>query len=212
MSQPTGEGQQSGPDSGQQSGQGSEGDSLNNQHKPNETSGSETEGQQSGQTESDETKSLRERMANADRRAQAAETKLRELERAKLDETERTKLELKDAQEKLAELEKANADLRISQSFLEIGTYKWHSPETALRLLDRSRVTVDSDGKINGMKPAVDALAKEHPYLLQPEEPKDRPPAGPTGIPMGGGSTTGKPTTNGMESRIPALRTRRAPG
>ena len=54
----------------------------------------------------------------------------------------------------------ASSDLKIS----------WVKVESALKLADLEDLEIDDDGSVDGIKDAVKALAREHPYLLAPKD------------------------------------------
>lgn len=63
--------------------------------------------------------------------------------------------------------------LALENAFLRDNTYSWQNTSAALRLVDMDNVEIESDGKISGLKSALDKLAKDNPYLLKAaEEPK----------------------------------------
>jgi hypothetical protein len=214
MSQPTGTGQQSDQDPGQQSGTGApSGDTGTDSSTGTggQQSGATDTGQQTGdQDTAIQLAELKRKLALSDRRAQEAEGKLTAAERAKLDETERTKAELADAK---AALEKANGEkkkLLLEKAFLEDSTYTWRNKADALRLADLDGVTVDLESsKVEGLKAALDKLAKNSPYLLEDKDSgKGNTPPGSTGVPPAGGGPSGGKDTKALASRFPAMQTR----
>lgn len=56
---------------------------------------------------------------------------------------------------------------RLQIAFLQDNTYEWHNPGRALKLADLSEVEIDDDGKVHGLKAALDALVKTDPYLVK---------------------------------------------
>lgn len=129
----------------------------------------------------EEYEAIQRRMQAADKRAAEYEQKLKDAERAKMDETERTKAELADAK---TALEAAKAELqqaRIDNAFLKDNKHKWKNPAAALKLADLSGVKVGEDGNVTGLREALDALAKSDAYLLDNEDGDS-----------GGGNTSGK--------------------
>jgi len=115
----------------------------------------------------------------------AAETKIKEYEDKDKSELDKAKSDLEVANKRAEELAKANEQAALERSFLRNDKYKWHNPETALKLVDMSDVTVGDDGKVEGMKEAVDALAKEHPYLLKRDEDEEEDEGRPSGAAFG---------------------------
>lgn len=211
MSQPDGDGQQSGQtDPSQQSGTG----------EPQGTTGSGTPtdqgdqqsgtgDQQTGQPNQQEAE-LRRKLALSDRRAQEAETKLRESERAKMDETERTKAELTDAKKSLEDAKTLIEEQALQLAFLTDNSYKWKNPKTALKLADLSGVEISDDGSVKGLKEALKKLAESEKYLLEedaPDDGKQPPRRTPAGAPVGGNAGSGSTRTT-LEQKFHGLRGR----
>lgn len=171
MSQPI-QGQQSDPNTQQQSaggsGAGTTGPTGTDGNQGGQQSGQSSQGNQTGQQDQgqSEVETLRTKLSHADRRAQEAERKLQEAERAKMDEGERTKAELADAQQALEAQKKINSELSLKVAFLEDNSYSWKNPKAALKLADLDGVEVKEDGTVTGLKAALDKLAKSDPYLL----------------------------------------------
>lgn len=232
MSQPI-QGQQSDPNANQQQSAGGTGTGTTG---PTGTTGT-TGSQQSGATTSDsqagqqdqsqtELEQLRNKLSLSDRRAQQAEQALQAKEREKMDEAERTKAELGDAQTALAAQQELNKKLSLEVAFLKDNTYKWQNPSTALKVADLDGVEVGADGKVTGLKAALEKLAKSDPYLLASDNGKSSSEGEGSGQQSGqgqqgqqtGGTVTTPPMNNGnsgagadrnsMESRFPALRGR----
>lgn len=118
----------------------------------------------------------------------AAKIKLKEFEDKDKSELDRTKGDAEDYKGRAEKAEESNTRLRVENAFLLSSKQTWHNPQAALRLLDLSEVEIDDDGKIDGLKEAVDKLIKEEPYLLKKDnedededdsdEEKIKPPAG----------------------------------
>lgn len=221
MSQPTGTGQQSGQtDPSQQSGTG----------EPQGTSGTGTQsdpaGQQSG-TQDPQTgqgnqdfqaqlDQLKQKLSLSDKRAQDAETKLRDAERAKMDELTRTKAELEEAKQKLAQAEEHAKQQQIQLAFLQDNTYKWRDPAVALKVADMSGVQFKEDGTVQGLKEALKTLAEKNPWMLDTGDGQQQQGQGGTGQPAPArrtvpGNDTGRGNAsdrNAMETKFPALRGR----
>lgn len=156
---------------------------------------------------------IQARMVAADRRATAAEKAIKDAADAQLSEAEKTANALKETQAALEKEKQRNEEQAVENAILADQTYsgKWHNPQTALSLVDRSMITFDDKGKPQGVKAALDKLAKDHAYLLKPAEG-----AG-TGNEGKGGSTgaPGAPRQQGtgtgkteLEKRFPAMRGR----
>jgi hypothetical protein len=81
--------------------------------------------------------------------------------------------------EELASLKSENSTLMeslrertLEVAFLKDNEYEWHSPGRALALADLSKVEIDEDGTVHGLKDALKALAKSDPYLVKGEQEK----------------------------------------
>lgn len=114
------------------------------------------------------------RMQAADRTATEKGNKLAEIENSKKDELTRAK---DDNTRLLAENEKLKEENRkvLVRADFGLAGVQWHNPSTALATLLNEypdAVTVDEDGKVVGMKGAVEKLAKEHAYLVKSTEEK----------------------------------------
>jgi len=59
--------------------------------------------------------------------------------------------------------------LSHSNAFFSDTDHEWVDPEAALRLADLSNVEIDENGVTHGLKPALDKLAQDKPYLLKPK-------------------------------------------
>lgn len=107
------------------------------------------------------------RMKAADKRAAELQVKLKEFE-------DKDKSDLEKAQnlvqEVTAERDKLAGRIRemaLQNAFLTDNKYTWHDPRDALRLMDMEGVEVDDDGKVQGLKPAIEKLAKAKPHLIK---------------------------------------------
>lgn len=162
---------------------------------------------------------LRAQLAAADQKraaAEAAHAQLRDKDVPALQKAER---DLQLANQALAERDAAISRMQVELAFFNDNTRDWHAPAAAIQLLDRSKITVDAEGKVMGMKDALEALAKSHPFLLKPAPPADgtgtggapaAPPA-PGTAPANGGITPqqgGKQSPAQMAQRFPAMRQR----
>lgn len=207
MSHPEGEGAQS----------GAEGTQSGAENAPG-TNGGSTEttpatGAQGGATEETVSKAdllkQQERTRAADERAARFEAELKQLRDKDLPEQEKLKRDYDEATKQVETLRATNSKLSLEVAFLKDNTYIWQNPARALQLVDLSQVEIADDGSVTGLKEALKALATSDPYLLKTEASNGggtTPP--PTAPGNNGGSSTTKPTTKGLETRIPALRTR----
>lgn len=163
----------------------------------------------------EEVNQLRARMQAADQRAAANEAQLKQIRDKDLPAIEKMTRDLAERDTQLKDANTALSNLRVENAFLTDNTHKWRNSATAMKLLDRSKVTVDSDGTVAGMKDALAALAKSDAYLLEPTVEGDgtgdgkgsvTPPLGTP--PANGGTGAGGTTQAAMNKRFPALRTR----
>ena len=127
----------------------------------------------------------RKRLKEAETAKTAAEAKVKEHEDKNKSDLEKATADLDAANAKIAQLAESNKKSVIERAFLRHNKHKWHDPETALKLVDMSDVTVDDEGSVEGMKEAVDALAKEHPYLLKKDEDEEEGEGRPSGAAFG---------------------------
>lgn len=182
--------------------------------EPEETEGGEEgsegpEGSEKGSktvTQEDLNKVL-ERMKAADRRAAAAEQKVKEFE-------DKDKSEVTKATERAAELEAQVTDLKeqvkslnLQNAFLAENSIDWHNKDAALQRADLSEV-LDAEGNVDkkALKKVLEDLAKAEPYLVKTES-KEETPTEPSGIPAGTGrkgKTTGL-TEEELRKKYPAL-------
>lgn len=86
-------------------------------------------------------------------------------------ETESQKVEIDVLKDSLREA-------RLENAFFVDNTYQWHNPSRALKLLDMTGIDIDSDGKVSGLKKALDDLAKSDPYLVKGKENDKKEPEG----------------------------------
>jgi hypothetical protein len=127
----------------------------------------------------------RKRLKEAETAKVAAEAKVKEHEDKNKSDLEKATADLESANAKIAQLAESNKKNVIERAFLRQNKHKWHDPETALKLVDMSDVTVDDEGSVDGMKEAVDALAKEHAYLLKRDEDEEEEEGRPSGAAFG---------------------------
>lgn len=171
----TGEGE-----SGNESGQGNEGAG---------TSGEAT-------VSREEFERLKGHLSEADKKRSAAEAKLKEIEDAKKDD-------LTKAQERVAELEKANeesgkeiAQLRLDNAFLRANEVQWHDPKAALMVAEREGYLegVIKDGKVDekALAGKLKELAKAKAYLVKTDSGQQQQTPPPSGGAVGSGGKGGK--------------------
>jgi hypothetical protein len=212
MSQPTGtQSGTAGTDPNAQSGTGESGQTG---QQPSQTDPTQAPGAQSGDGQQnvvarEDFERVPNQLRAADQKRAEAEKKLTDAERAKLDETERTKAELADAKTALATAQDQIKSMSLELAFLKDNTFKWRDPEAALRLADLSGVEYKEDGSVSGLKDALKRLADNKKYLLQEEEPQQQ--SGQRRTPsMNGTGNQNPPDRNALENKFPALRGRTA--
>lgn len=216
MSQPTGsQSGATGIDPNAQSGAGSDGQTGTDPNDPNGTgtqSGTDSSAGTTNTVSREEYEAIQNRMRAADKRAADFEKKFTEAERAKMDETERTKVELTEARAEVEKQKALNRKLSLDLAFISDNTYKWKDADSALKLADLSGVEIGEDGTVKGLKEALKTLADTKKFLLEDETPSEgdsqkqtRTPMVTTGGAGSGGGTTQTTGRNSMESRFPQL-------
>jgi hypothetical protein len=181
-----------------------------------EDDGEDSSGKSGEPVSREEFDRLFQRMQAADRRATAAETKVKEQDRAKMDDLTRAQAELEEVRGKLGETENALKTERLHNAFLASNTVTWHDPELAMSKIDLEGVQKD-DGTIDSaaLKKAIAALAKEKPFLVKSEDGNDsKGKNGSSGAGVGtdmGGNHKDKAAANraALERKYPALRSGR---
>lgn len=113
------------------------------------------------------------RRQEAERERDEMRKRLEALEEKDKPEQEKIKARLTELETENETLQTLVRDTRLENAFLKDNTYTWHNPGRALALADLSEVEIDSDGKVHGLKSALDKLAKSDSYLLKTEESKD---------------------------------------
>lgn len=147
-----------------------------------ETAAKASEGQTADELRA-ENERIRKALAETNRKA-TADRKFREdfereqedRKKAQMGEVDRLKQELADRDQRERDKEAANESLKAENLRLRVDglieraaiAAGFENPELAPRLIDRERITSDPDsGKIEGVKEAVDRLAKEYPGLVR---------------------------------------------
>lgn len=118
------------------------------------------------------------------RKAEQHERRLREIERAKMSETERLTAEKaeSDARATAAE-ERAQRILKQARFETAAAQAGCVDPEAAFALLGGDALVVGEDGKVQGIKQAIEGLQKSKPYLFR-DQPQPKRTGG--GNPPGG--------------------------
>lgn len=147
----------------------------------------------------------------ADQKRAAAEAALQQLRDKDLPEMDKLRRDAEQFKAENDRLKKQMQGLAVETAFLRDNTVKWKDGSAALKLADMSKITVEEDGTVTGIKIAMEALAKQYPWMVDDgkPEPGATPPAG--APPMNGGTTSNKPDTKGLAQRIPAFASRRRP-
>jgi len=139
----------------------------------------------------------------SDLRAGQLEQQLREIRDKDLPEMDKLK---RDAEEYKAKLAQADQDLRRERD----NTYDWQDPAVALGMVDISKLEIDDQGQVVGLKAIIEGLAKQYPWMLKPKSEGDGGQQQ-TGVPpmnQGKAGQAGKPDKSEMSKRLPALRSR----
>lgn len=120
---------------------------------------------------------IKKHLAEADRKKQEALDELKKLQTKDLPEAEKLTAERDEAVEsaktyrgRFEKLARTNAFLMASGDL----KLTWASTTAALKLAELEDLEINDDGSVDGIKDAVQALAKEHPYLLAPSEGKEK--------------------------------------
>lgn len=170
------------------------------------------EGQQQKDDKDAELEAIKARMKAADRRAAAAEAKIKEFEDKDKSESERLTADVETLRSETSRLQEALREQRLQNAFLTSNDYEWQDAEAALRLADLSSV-VDEDGEIDkkALKAALKALAEGKPFLVKSQQGNEE--GGKNGA---SGTSTGTPKSKkpvGVDEqelarRYPALASR----
>jgi hypothetical protein len=99
--------------------------------------------------------------------AETLRTRLADIERAQMSETDRAKAEAKERGEKLTSAETALRQERVERQIERVArTLNIVDEDAAVRLLDHSKIDYDTDGKPTNVKALLEDLAKSKPYLV----------------------------------------------
>jgi hypothetical protein len=179
--------------------------------KEGESGGSEGEGASGGTGAGDpaaqqaaavvsleEFETLKRRLAAADTAKGQAEKRLREIDDANTSELEKAKRDLEELTKRAEAAEAAALRAKLDREILKFPGFIWHDPETVLALVDMEMISVDENtGKVEGVKAALEKLAKAKPFLLKGKSPDNKGgnsggSNGPSGQNPAGGDTTDK--------------------
>jgi hypothetical protein len=159
---------------------------------------------------------LKAQLQAADKRFSETDAALKQLRDKDMPELQKLQRDLTETQTAMTAVKAANEALRVENAFLTDNTHDWHSPAAALQLLDRSKVLVDAEGNVTGMKDALKALAQANPFLLKPKPAEEQGQGAGTGnspppgvMPANSGiapQTGAQPDKGALAKRFPALR------
>lgn len=119
---------------------------------------------------------IKAQLQASDRKKQAALDELNRLKTKDMPEAERAATELKEAREQAAAYKDRFEKTARTNAFLTASSelkVVWVNADTALRLAELDELEINDDGSVDGIKDAVKALVKDHPYLLAPKDSED---------------------------------------
>lgn len=153
--------------------------------------GSEGQGSDDGKkVTAEDLARLEARMKAADKRASAAEMKVKEFEDKDKDEVTKSAERISALETENSELKQGRKDDALQIAFLSSNDIDWHDKSVALKHADLSEV-MDEDGNVDkaALKKALEALSKSMPFLVKTSDGKEGDePKGPSGIPAGSGT------------------------
>ena len=114
----------------------------------------------------------KKRMQAADRKNSELTRRVEALEKGKGgDDAGGEPADNKALEEERDSLKSANAQLRVENSFLLNNKFTWHDPADVLALVLKDEdVEVDEDGNVQGMEAALKRIARKKPWLVKPEK------------------------------------------
>lgn len=95
--------------------------------------------------------------------------KIEELEKGAPGDDE-LKEQVKTQEKTISSLNEKLERAHLTVAFLSDNTYEWVDPSQALKLADLNDLEIDDDGKVHGLKAALEALATSSPHLLKKKE------------------------------------------
>lgn len=141
--------------------------------------------------------------------------RLKEFEDKDKDEITKATEKVTELTSTVESLQKTNERLALENAFLRDNTFTWQKPDAALRLADLSSVKISDDGKVTGLKEALEALAESDPYLLVAKKDDDGDDKKPEPKKSGDGPKTDPKKNEGaaaerkrLQDKYPALRRR----
>jgi hypothetical protein len=138
------------------------------------------------------------RMQAADKAKGELEKRLREIEDKDKSEVEKLKRDFEELKKRAEKAEQEALSAKLSSEILKFPGFTWHDPEAVLRLVDMDTIEVDAEtGKVNGVKDALNKLARDKPYLLKGKQDSEKKQGGAgtngaSGHNPGSGDTTDK--------------------
>lgn len=161
--------------------------------------------------EDSEAEKLRKRMKAADRRASAAEAKIKQLEKKDQTALEAAQSEAAEAKETLTTVQAENSGLRLKVAFLESNTIQWQNPGVAIKVAQADGYlddVVEDDGTVDSkaLKAALSKVARDHEYLVKKSTSEKKTGAsGEPGPEGNGNSKDDKKSKSVIKSRFTAL-------
>lgn len=107
------------------------------------------------------------RRKEAEKRAEELAAELAELKGKDTPEQEKLQTRVTELETSLEATTQQLRESRLQVAFLKDNSYDWHNPGRALAIADLGEVEIDDDGKVHGLKKALDSLAKSDPYLIK---------------------------------------------
>ena len=175
-------------DSDEDSGQGGDDDDSDDDGK---SGSSDT----SPEALAEELARVRKRMEAADRRASAAEAKVREYDDKDKSELEKAQRDLQETLAVVEDLKKTNNELRIRQAVMADSTIKWKDPEDVFAEIGRmDDLELDEKtGEVKNLKQVLRDLAQRKKHWVETDSSKDDDEDDDT---SGGGGSTKKSSGN----------------
>lgn len=210
MTTPIGEGAQGGAEGTQSGADESTGVTGNTGTASSESaqSGADQQTSTADTVARSELEQQRARTKAADERAARLDAELKQLRDKDLPEIDKMRRDFQAAQEQVTALQSTNQKLALEVAFLKDNTFTWHNPETALKLVDLSQVTIEEDGSVSGLKDALKALATQNDFLVKKEAAQEAPKPPSTAPGNNGGAGGSAPSRAKLASRFPAMNTR----
>lgn len=127
---------------------------------------------------------IKKHLSEADRKKAELEAELKALKTKDLPEVEKLRAEHEEAAKAAEKYKVQFQTMARTNAFLTASSdlkIAWANTASALKLAELEDLEINEDGSVDGIKDAVKALAKDHPYLLAPkdseEDGKSTPPA-----------------------------------